>query len=1156
MLMKIDPLIERQREIFLKALEKPTAPERAAYLDGACGNDAALRAEVESLLQHHTAGGFLESPAEGLVQTVHGESGPSEQPGMMIGRYKLLQQIGEGGCGVVYMAEQEEPVRRRVALKVIKLGMDTKQVIARFEAERQALAMMDHPNIAKVLDAGATDTGRPYFVMELVRGIKITEYCDQHHLSPRQRLDLFIPVCQAIQHAHQKGIIHRDIKPSNILVTLHDGVPVPKVIDFGIAKATEGRLTDQTLFTAFEQFIGTPAYMSPEQAEMSGLDIDTRSDIYSLGVLLYELLTGRTPLDTKELLAAGLDELRRTIREKDPLRPSTRLRSLVEDEKTTAAKRRGVDVPKLIHLLSGDLDWIVMKCLEKDRTRRYETANGLAADIQRHLQNEPVVARPPSRLYRFQKLVRRNKLAFGAATAVAATLVFGIVTSSWQAVRAEHERRVAQEQRKIAVEQRQFADEKRREADDQARELRRLLYVADMNKAFHAIKEGNLGLATSLIRSYFHQPDGEDLRGWEWRYLWQLCQPSEHKILANTGQPVNCGVFSPDGRLIATAGSDQMLRVLEVASGRPVTNLGGFDAVIDYHALRFSGDGRLLAAKGNHTIRVWNTETWQEVFGNTNGLSRWNDTDSVLFSPDGKKLVTRMQAPPGRKRVGFWDTQSGQLLTNLDRLDDQVGTVMAYSSNGKLLALADNNEIRVLDASSLNVMTNLVHTNTFGWEYSFRVMSLAFSGDLMAAGYRLGEIRIWDTKNWAELARWRAHPSVVLGLDFSLDGKLLASGGTDCRIQIWDLTTLLTHGVSASALTSQATLQGHTNHIASVMFAPNGQALLSCSTDGTVRLWNVPSPDRPVPLFEAKPADDKNDWWFLGDGKHAVYADLHSQLFLVDLSSTMPPHSLNSPQGQIFEVGWGVSPDGKTLAMRKGADVQLWNLETGELKTTLRHEHEPANQLAFTSDGELITSHVGGNIRITKLNGYRDERVLATTKQDPTDLVLSGDGRVLAARLSPTQIGFWSLPDGRPLAPIDVPPSSDFETFALSNDGRWLAYCSWPDSSPVIWDLTSRQARKVPTNDVTAGWGNLAFAPDGKTLVLVTSDSTVIFWNVTTLREVMKEENLAGNYMSAKFSGNGEYLALPLTLRHAPPLEEIEAKGELKPTSGASDGMH
>ena len=437
---------DREAALF-QAAAQLTGHARKLFLDGASQSDPALRQRLEALLAaHEQPDGVLGEPAPAAAGTMKIEfaDAPDETVGQKIGHYKILEKVGEGGCGVVYVAEQTEPVRRRVALKVIKLGMDTKQVVARFEAERQALAMMDHPNIAKVLDAGTTETGRPYFIMELVRGIKITDYCDQEKVPTHERLELFIQICHAIQHAHQKGIIHRDIKPSNILVTLHDGVPVPKVIDFGIAKATEGRLTDATVYTQLHQFIGTPAYMSPEQAEMSGLDVDTRSDIYSLGVLLYELLTGKTPFDAQELMSQGIDAMRKTIREKDPVRPSTKLHTLQGDELTTTAKRHGADVRKLVSQLRGDLDWIVMKCLEKDRKRRYDTANGLAADIKRHLANETVVARPPSKLYEFQKTVRRHKVGFVATAVIIVVLAVGVTMTTWQAVRATRAMEMAQ----------------------------------------------------------------------------------------------------------------------------------------------------------------------------------------------------------------------------------------------------------------------------------------------------------------------------------------------------------------------------------------------------------------------------------------------------------------------------------------------------------------------------------------------------------------------------------------------------------------------------------------------------------------------------------------------------------------------------------------
>jgi serine/threonine protein kinase len=592
----------REEQLFHQALEQ-SPDRRAAFLDAACSSDVALRERLEALLRAcDNPGSFLQLPAAAVYSPTLVERPATEAPGMVIGPYKLLEQIGEGGFGNVFMAEQTAPVRRMVALKVIKPGMDTRQVIARFEVERQALALMDHPNIAKVLDAGTTQTGRPYFVMELVRGVPITTYCDQRQLSPRERLDLFITVCQAVQHAHQKGIIHRDIKPTNVLVTQHDDRPVVKVIDFGVAKAMSGQLTDKTLFTGFSQMIGTPLYMSPEQTEMSGLGVDTRSDIYSLGVLLYELLTGTTPLSHKRIEDAGFDEILRMIREEEPPKPSTRLAQSSETLPAISA-RRHMEPAKLTKLMRGELDWIVMKTLEKDRSRRYETASAFAADVQRYLRDETVEACPPSPWYRFRKFARRNKRGLLSASAVVlATLLTATVSGVliWQSI--DRERSGAYYER-IALAEREWG-------------------------------ANNLSRMQQLLEQC-----PEDLRGWEWHYLQRLpygvLPPLRHE------SPVYRAAFSTDNRYLATATKDGVITLWRAATGVEVRRWRAHEA--NATCLDFSPDGRFLASGGwDSQIKIWDVERVLQSEPTAPAMQLEHPGQirvwSVAFSPDGQVL--------------------------------------------------------------------------------------------------------------------------------------------------------------------------------------------------------------------------------------------------------------------------------------------------------------------------------------------------------------------------------------------------------------------------------------------------------------------------------------------------------------------------------------
>jgi serine/threonine protein kinase len=785
--------------IFTAAVEIQSAGQRAAYLDEACAGHADLRRKVEELLCAHVqAGNLLEKAAAAwnAYLPIGDPQAIAERPGTVIGPYKLVEQIGEGGFGVVFMAEQQHPVRRKVALKVIKPGMNTRQVVARFEAERQALAMMDHTHIARVLDAGATDAGRPYFVMELVRGIAVTQFCDDNQLTPHERLELFVAVCQAIQHAHQKGIIHRDLKPSNVLVTLRDdGTPLVKVIDFGIAKALgPERLTDKTLCTGFAQMLGTPLYMSPEQAQMSGQDADTRTDIYALGVLLYELLTGTTPFDKERLEQASYDELRRIIREEEPAKPSTRISALGQAATTVSASRKS-EPRQLSQLFRRELDWIVMKALEKDRNRRYETASSLAADVQRYLHDEPVQACPPSAMYRFRKFARRNKVVLMTASAIAfaALLAVAGLAASTLAVRQANQ------------------------------ELRHNLYYQNIALADCEWSANNLSRMEQLLDAC-----PIDRRGWEWRYLKRLplggFPPLRH------ASQLFSAVFSPDGRWIASGSFGGMLTIWDANTGEE--RFPPFRAHENHvRCVAFSPDGRRLAtASWDKTAKIWDFDP-QRAGAEISLLHRLTahqeKVGHVAFSPDGEQLATG-----SAKAVRFWDVATGREV--LHPLRGRLVGGVAYSPDGRYLASgSEDKTVRIWDAKTgqekLALPAQSLPVMCMSFSHDSRWLALA-TGDFSTRAD--GEITIWDTRTGEYIRTLSGHTAWVVCVIFSPDGRRLASsGGADETVRLWDFET------GREVLT----LRDHRGPVRSVAFSPDGTRLISASHDKTVRIWDATS---------------------------------------------------------------------------------------------------------------------------------------------------------------------------------------------------------------------------------------------------------------------------------------------------------------------------
>jgi WD40 repeat protein len=1122
-LMATDP--RRVKELLLAALDLPDPQARQAFLERECGADTELRQQLEVLLkvlddpprtvdrplaavsQEEAGAAISSAPAQSPAAVSY--QGSAEESGAVIaGRYKLLEQIGEGGMGTVWVAEQMQPVRRKVALKLIKAGMDSKTVLSRFEAERQALALMDHPNIAKVLDGGTAESGRPFFVMEYVKGVPFTQYCDDNRLSVPERLALFVPVCQAVQHAHQKGIIHRDLKPSNILVCLYDGQAVPKVIDFGLAKAMHQPLTDHTLHTAHGVVLGTPLYMSPEQADLNNLDVDTRTDIYALGVILYELLTGTTPLEKQRFKQAAWQEMLRLIKQEEPPRPSARLSS--SDSLPSLAAQRKQDPIHLTKLVRGELDWIVMKALEKDRSRRYDTANGFAADVLRYLAGESVQAAPPSSGYRFRKFARRNRTALAIVAGFIMLLAVGTAISIWQAIRAtvaesvaRNERDVAEKARDREADARRAASEAQAVAERETRVSNYNLYVSQIQLAQRFWEDGDPA-AVRRVLSVAVNPHEPGHRGPEWRYLQGLTS----EALRSVGCDATAGpVFSPDGRRVATGHRDHIVRVFHADTLEEVQRLRAGGPTIT--ALTFTPDGRSIRTaclsqppdQGEPTAEIheWNLGTGLLTRSTQVPRDVLSRCRGALFSSDARLLALS----PGQHSLLLWDVEAGRPLQTLQPGIQTINTCFTFSPDGKVIALGDqiNRQVIVWDVGTGKLTRR--HPIPVGWaaDITFRP-----GGGELLAGTSEGDLVAWDIGTGQQRYAMRVTAGAISALTFGKDGGAIAIADQERKI------------VVADAATGRPirTIRGHLHPAQTIVFHPDGRRLLSADGEH-LHAWDSRR-DQGMTAIDI----EGRALSFSPDGRSlAVTAKYETSVFDGYTGEKLTRLGAYTGFGGLH-VGVAFGPDDRQLAILSGdGSVRLWDVHAGVRRHVFGQRKATGYfmgpvRVVFDRPRNRVIAWLGDEIQVWEATTGQVVTALKTPR--PTCLAISPDGSVLAAGRASGVAELWELRSGA--RPTELAGhTGTVLAAAFSPDGRHLATAG-DDRTVRLWDVAARSVVRTLEGHA-ASVAAVAFSPDGSRIATASGDTTVRLWDPDTGRELLVLRGHKGAVKDVAFRPDG-----------------------------------